>query len=261
LNAIGDGFDVRSLAVTFRPGAVLARHDHPWGQLVFASRGVMRVATAERVWLVPATRAIWLPAGLAHEIAMRGEVAMRTLYIAPGRAAGLPKEPLALEVGPLLRELILHILSLGMLTPERPDHDRMAGLLIDLLLQARSLDLFLPLPRESRARAFAAVLQERPDDQRDLAVLAAAAGVGLRTLQRRFPPETGLTLEAWRRKARLIHAAAALSAGASVTAAALDCGYDSLGAFIAAFRRQFGETPGRYAGRPTSGGTGADSRG
>jgi AraC-like DNA-binding protein len=46
--------------------------------------------------------------------------------------------------------------------------------------------------------------------------------------------------------ARMIHAAAALSSGGSVTAAVLDCGYDSVSAFITAFRRQFGETPGRY---------------
>jgi AraC-like DNA-binding protein len=31
-----------------------------------------------------------------------------------------------------------------------------------------------------------------------------------------------------------------------VTTAALDCGYHSVGAFIMAFSRQFGTTPGRY---------------
>jgi AraC-like DNA-binding protein len=53
-------------------------------------------------------------------------------------------------------------------------------------------------------------------------------------------------LEAWRQKARLIAGAAALSAGAPVTAAALDCGYESPSAFITAFKRQFGVTPGRF---------------
>ena len=62
---VGDGFDVRSLAVTFRPGAVLSRHEHPWGQLVFARSGVMHVATDAAAWLIPATRAIWLPPNLS----------------------------------------------------------------------------------------------------------------------------------------------------------------------------------------------------
>ncbi len=171
---------------------------------------------------------------------------MRTLYIAPERAATLSLEPAALEVAPLLRELILHILDVGMLAPARPEHDRLAGLLIDLVRTARPLDLSLPLPRDSRAARLAAHLQAHPDDGRELRLLAGEANASLRTLQRLFLSDTGLTLEAWRRKARLIHAAAALASGAGVTAAALDCGYRSPGAFISAFARQFGVTPGRY---------------
>jgi AraC-like DNA-binding protein/quercetin dioxygenase-like cupin family protein len=243
---IGDGFDVRSLALTFRPGAVLGRHAHAWGQLVFASAGVMRVATDVATWLAPPTKAIWIPAGLTHQILFTGEVAMRTLYIAPERAAALPATPRTLEVAPLLRELILHILAIGMLDPKRPEHDRMAGLLIDLLLEARPQDLSLPLPHDPRALTLATLLRERPDDARDLPTLAREAGASLRTLQRIFGRETGLTLESWRQKARLIHAVAQLTAGASVTEAALTCGYRSVGAFISAFSRHFEVTPGRY---------------
>ena len=55
-----------------------------------------------------------------------------------------------------------------------------------------------------------------------------------------------MTLEAWRQKARLIHAVGRLAGGASVTLAALDSGYQNVSAFIAAFSRHFGVTPGRY---------------
>ncbi|HEX2816392.1 MAG TPA: AraC family ligand binding domain-containing protein, partial [Phenylobacterium sp.] len=77
-----DGFPVRGLAVTYRDGHVLDRHTHPWAQLVYAASGVMRIATPTATWLTPPTRAIWVPAGTAHEIEMRGTVAMRTLYLA-----------------------------------------------------------------------------------------------------------------------------------------------------------------------------------
>ena len=76
--------------------------------------------------------------------------------------------------------------------------------------------------------------------------LARTAGASLRTLQRRFPAETGLTLEAWRQKARLIHGAARLIEGSSVTEAALGSGYDSVSAFIAAFKAGYGVTPARF---------------
>jgi AraC-like DNA-binding protein len=69
----------------------------------------------------------------------------------------------------------------------------------------------------------------------------------LRTLQRLFPRETGLSLEAWRRKARLIHAVERLAAGEGVTETSLACGYASVGGFITAFSRHFGVTPGAWA--------------
>ena len=102
--------------------------------------------------------------------------------------------------------------------------------------------------RRQRALALAEHLQCAPGDRTDLRTLAAKYGASLRHLQRLFPEQTGLTLDAWRQKARLIHAVAALAAGERVTSAALDCGYDSPSAFISAFKRQFGVTPGRYRG-------------
>ena len=233
-------------SATYPDGLKLDRHDHDWGQLTFCLAGVMRVASDHAVWLSPPTRAVWLPSKVAHEIVMKGEVAARFLYLAPELAAPLPAEPVVFEVAPLLRELILHILSYPTLHPERPEEARLAGLVVDLLLAARRTDLALPLPADRRGRALAARLQAAPAEVASLAELARDAGASLRTLQRLFPAETGLTLEAWRQKARLISAVAALSSGASVTTTALDCGYDSPSAFIAAFKRQFGVTPGRY---------------
>jgi AraC-like DNA-binding protein len=242
----GDGYLVRSAATTYPDGWRLDRHDHAWGQLAFCNSGVMRVESERAAWLAPPTRAIWLPAGVEHAIVMKGEVATRFLYLDPALAAPLPAEPEVLEVIPLLRELILHILTLRMLHPSKPREDRMGRLLVDLLVEARRVDLTLPLPRDPRAMALADRVQAAPGEATPLAGLARAAGASLRTLQRLFPAETGLTLEAWRQKARLIAAAARLSQGAPVAVAAADCGYDSPSAFIAAFKRQLGVTPGRF---------------
>jgi AraC-like DNA-binding protein len=243
---VGDGFWVRSLAETYRGGGRIPRHRHPWGQLVYAIRGTLRIVTPEAVWLAPPTRAVWLPPDRPHEIQMAGETALRTLYIDPATAAPLPASEAVLEVAPLLRELILHILTIGMLGPGVPTQARLAALLIDLLVAARPQDLRLPLPHTPAALAIAEALQGDPAGGASLAVLARTAGASLRTLQRRFPAETGLTLDAWRQKVRLLQAVAALGAGASVTRAALDSGYDSPSAFITAFKRHFGVTPGRY---------------
>jgi AraC-like DNA-binding protein len=246
--AYGDGFDVRSLAMTFRDGYRTDVHTHPWAQLVYARSGVMNVAFDGLIWFVPPTRAIWIPPRMPHRIDAKGEVALRTLYIAPSRAGAILRSVEALEVPPLLSELIQHILTLQMLDPLIPGHARLAAVLVDLIAAAPRIDLALPLPRDERALRLAERLRDDPAERRDLELLAGEAGASLRTLQRCFADETGLTIDAWRQKARLVHAAALLAAGASVTSAALDCGYDSPSAFIAAFRRQFGVTPGKFAG-------------
>ncbi|MDP3749192.1 MAG: helix-turn-helix transcriptional regulator [Phenylobacterium sp.] len=241
-----DGFPVRGLAVTYRDGHRLDRHTHPWGQLVYAASGVMSVATPQAAWLVPPTRAIWVPGGTPHEIRMRGTVAMRTLYLAPTGADERLAACRALEVAPLLRELILHIVRIGMLRVGDPAHDRLEGLLLDLLAAGETAPLVLPLPTDPRARGFAERLLAEPEATTPLADLARGAGASVRTLQRLFLAQTGLSPEAWRGRVRMQQAVVSLSAGVPVTQAALDCGYDSVSAFIAAFKRAFGTTPGRY---------------
>jgi AraC-like DNA-binding protein/quercetin dioxygenase-like cupin family protein len=245
-----DGFPVRGLAVTYRDGHVLDRHTHPWAQLVYAASGTMRVATPDATWLTPPTRAIWVPGGTPHEIEMRGTVAMRTLYLVPAGEDPRLAACRSIEVAPLLRELILHIVRLGMLDADDAGHARLEGLLIDVLAAAETAPLELPLPRDPRARAFADRLLAEPASDASLAHLARGAGASLRTLQRLFLAETSLSLDAWRGRARMQQAVVSLSSGAPVTTAALDAGYQSPSAFIAAFKRTFGVTPARWKSAP-----------
>src|SRR5262245_28698915 len=102
-----DGFVVRSLAINYRTGVRLDSHVHSWPQLVYASSGVMTVEVKEGSWVVPAHRAVWVPAMTEHQIEMTGTVAMRSLYLAPELATGLRARCETVDVPPLLRELIL----------------------------------------------------------------------------------------------------------------------------------------------------------
>ncbi|MBS0361775.1 MAG: helix-turn-helix transcriptional regulator [Proteobacteria bacterium] len=246
-----DGFPVRGLAVTYPDRYRIERHTHPWAQLVYAAGGVMRVVTPQATWLTPPTRAIWVPGGTPHEIEMRGAVAMRTLYLAPAPGDARLDACRAIEVAPLLRELILHMVRIGMMTEGDPAHERLEAILIDLLAAAETAPLELPLPSDPRARGFADRLLADPSSGAALSDLARGSGASLRTLQRLFLAETGLALDAWRGRARMQQALASLGAGASVTQAALDAGYQGPSAFIAAFKRAFGTTPSRYRFRPS----------
>ena len=68
---------------------VIAPHSHRRDQLIYAASGTMRVRTATHSWIVPPERALYMPGGVEHAVAMRNPVEMRTLYIEPGAHRGL----------------------------------------------------------------------------------------------------------------------------------------------------------------------------
>ncbi|HEX5282856.1 MAG TPA: helix-turn-helix domain-containing protein [Bryocella sp.] len=76
--------------------------------------------------------------------------------------------------------------------------------------------------------------------------MARTSGASRRTIERLFLSSTGMTFGRWRQQLRLMHALALLGSGAKVTHAALEAGYSTPSAFIAAFHKVLGATPSRY---------------
>jgi AraC-like DNA-binding protein len=236
---------IRCLAATYYDGFHIKPHRHHWGQLIYAGSGVMRVRAIGMLWVIPPARAVWVPAGTEHEIHGLGDFAMRTLYFPAAMVGALPGECCALDVTPLLRELVLEAVELCPIDEDDEAGMRLALVTIDRIAAARALPLSLPLPRDPRALRLAEQLQADPAGQQDLAQLARHAGASSRTIQRLFLAETGLPFSQWRQRLRLLHAATLLGEGRSVTEAGLEAGYAGTSAFIAAFRKQFGVTPSR----------------
>jgi AraC-like DNA-binding protein len=239
---------VRSFGVTFpkgHPGP--SRQTVPpvaagWHQLIHATRGVMSIRTGDCAWVVPPQRAMWIPAGERCEVRLSGEVALRTLYLLDELAVGLPSRTMAVNVSPLLRELIVRVNRIGALDREVPEQDRLIGVILDELKLLREAPLPLPLPKDPRALRLAALAQE----EESLPRLVRECGASLRTLERLFRAETHMSLGQWRRRQKLQKAIGLLGSGEPVNAVALDLGYGSASAFIAMFQRELGETPARY---------------
>ena len=230
---------VTCFARDYAPGDTIATHAHDRDQLVYASSGVMTVSTGEGTWVTPPHRAVWIPAGISHAIAMSGRVAMRTLYFRPARIRGLPRRCCVVGVSNLVRELVLHACAHGA--------DRHVGALLAHLLHALpALALELPMPSDLRARRVAERLAVAPGTDRQLASLCRDAGASRRTIERLFLAETGLSLGRWRQQARLMQAVRLLGGGTSVTAVAFEAGYTTPSAFTVAFRKTFGAPPTTY---------------
>ena len=214
-------------------------HTHAEHQLAWAGQGILVVECQDATWVLPPSRALWVPAGVVHAPACVGPAVMQSLYLAG------PSEwssPTVVVVEPLLAELIGYLER--DLAPNQ--RDRAVALVRDLLKPAATGAVHAPLPRDERARAVASTLRAHPEDQRDLAGWAASVNVSGRTLARRFRQETGVPLGQWRTAVRVQAALVLLAQDAPVSRVAKRVGYDTTSAFVAAFRQHTGVTPGAY---------------
>ena len=244
----------RALSTTYSGGSCLHPHKHASHQLLFAASGAMTVTGDRTTWMIPPGRAVLIPAGVLHAIRMWGDVAMRSLYFPPASGGPDGPQPRAvfdacrvISVSPLLRELILRVAELAALDSRDESDARLMGVLMDELAIAHIEPLLLPLPSDARALAAANDVMANPGADATTDDVARRSGLSARTLERLFRAETGMTFGLWRQKARLLESVRVLAEGKSVTDAALEAGYSSVSAYIAAFKQTFGCTPGAMA--------------
>ena len=241
---------VTTLVYEFVHGHVIPEHFHPEDQLVYASLGVMTVRTSQGTWVVPAQRAVWIPACTPHSIVMSGPVSMRTLYLRARMVRHLPRTCCVVNVSTLLQELILHACKYPKMSHRSKIHAHLIDLLIDQLNTVQAIPLQLPNPSDVRALRVAEILQHNPADARSLEAACKRAGASKRTVERLFQEETRLSLGKWRQQLRLMRSLQLLAAGEKISHAALEAGYSTPSAFIAMFRKTLGTTPRRYFKSP-----------
>ncbi|GAA2635154.1 helix-turn-helix transcriptional regulator [Streptomyces axinellae] len=242
---------VAAMARNLPDGHHIPAHRHRRAQLIYGTSGAITVVTGHGTWVVPATRGAWLPAGLTHAMTCAGAVAMRTLYIEPAAAGHLPAHPAVVSVPPLLRELIDEATRL----PVEYDTEGRDGKVMELLLSDLTPHpvpaLHLPTPEDPQLAGLCAAIRHEPATRWTATRAAARAHMSTRSLQRRFPEATGMSLAHWVRQARLVHAVTLLARGEPVTAVAGAVGYATPSAFTAMFRHALGATPtGYFTGAP-----------
>ena len=237
---------IAALASDSAPGSSFAPHRHRHGQLIHAISGVMIVRADPGSWVVPTGRAVWVPAGVRHEIHMAGAVQMRTVFVAPEVRPGLPDECRVIEVGALLRELIVSAVDLPAEFEPEGRGGRMLGLILDEIERAQPLSLHVPMPRHAALAALCTDFINEPSSDATLRHWAGRAHMNERTLARLFRRETGMTHGAWCRQTRLLLSLPRLAAGTPILELALEHGYDSPSAFAAMFRKTLGVPPSEY---------------
>ncbi|AQZ65644.1 hypothetical protein BKM31_33045 [[Actinomadura] parvosata subsp. kistnae] len=227
------------------PKTRFARHTHAVHQLAWASSGTLTVEADARTWVLPPTRALWIPAGTPHAVLSLSRTTMTSLYLAelPEAVPGGWAEPRPVEVTRLLAELIRYL--------DDPDLDagrraRGEAMLLDLLRPVEVTTLDAPMPADPRAREVARALLADPGCALSLDAWGRRVGASGRTLARLFLAGSGMPFGRWRTLVRLNAALPALAEGQPLSRVSRAVGYERVSAFVAAFRRETGVTPGAY---------------
>jgi AraC-like DNA-binding protein len=218
-------------------------HAHEDHQLAWSPKGVLIVLTHGRSYILPPTRALWIPAHTRHETRASGAALLRSVYVRPRRCPIKLDAPTPVAVTPLLAELICHLGHDELAAQER---SRAEAVLFDLLSPIHIATIDVRWPEDPRAREVADGLRSEPASSRTLSAWGRHVGASSRTLARAFLADTGLPFGRWRTLVRLQAALPQLAEGTPVSLVASRVGYYTTSAFVAAFRAHTGVTPGRY---------------
>lgn len=218
-------------------------HKHECHELIWGTRGSVVAQTDDGYFAVPGSLGLWIPAEVTHRVRAASGTAFYCTYL------WWPDDRTPrTDSGPVAVDGLAQALFTGLSERDwsRPQRRHAEDLVISLLTPAALAGLDLPMPADDRARRVARGLLDEPADGRSLADWGRAVGASERNLSRLFVTETGRTFAQWRTGARMRTAVELLAGGLAVSTVARRVGFTTSSAFVSAFRREFGTTPGQF---------------
>ena len=237
-------------------------HDHAWGQLALSTTGVVRLTVENGTYIVPPSRALWIPPGVVHAVTVLESADLMTLYVHQRLGRYGPQVSRAqeaawrqcrvLDVSVLLRALVLELntqpdgsgpaLTAGELQREK----RLSAVIFDELRRALPVPLGVDLPVDKRLLALCEAMLDDPTRHATLDGWAHACGASARTVSRLFRSELGTSFVQWRQQVLLARAVSLASRNMPMACIAAELGYSSASAFSAMVRRSVGAPPSRF---------------
>ncbi len=222
-------------------------HSHCTGQLVVSVLGVVGLASEHWRIALPPASAIWTPPGLAHEGFIGPNSKSLYLHISPEWSAELPNEPFRIMLTPMMLAMVRHFTQIRKPFSAQSHTGRLARVLLEEIELAPQLPLnFAPLPSNPQLFHVAEKIVEHSALGWTVAKWANSIEMSERNFSRLVVRETGMSFGQWRLRLLMLTATRRLLEGDTTETVAQALGYETPSAFIAAFKRVFGMTPGRY---------------
>ena len=249
-------YPVRAKARRLAADTHIEPHSHPWGQLAFSVTGVVRMTAGRGTYIVPPSRAVWIPPQVEHVVSVVEDAELRTLYLhQDARHCGPETDPApdspwrecrVIEVSSLLRELVTHLSVEAGPLPSTERERHLSALVLDELRHALPVPIGVDLPQDKRLRTLCEAVLDDPTRWSTLETCARNVGASPRTVARLFRSELGTTFLQWRQQVLLAKALSMAARKIPMAVISAELGYASASAFTAMVTRSVGAPPSRF---------------
>lgn len=214
-------------------------HQHQKGQLVYVESGFQYITIEERIYLLPQNHAVWIPPGAIHKTNSHSEkIKLMIMFADTDKKDPFYREVNVFSVPPVLKEMIRYAEKWSKLLMKDQDEDIFLKALFNELphFVEHSLRLHICLPRDKRLTKVIEHLHHHYHEEIRIEELGDTALLSLRTLERIFKKETGLTLIKYQQMLRIIKSLELLSSGNfTISETAYEVGYKSVQAYTRSF--------------------------
>ncbi|MDE5437363.1 AraC family transcriptional regulator [Elizabethkingia meningoseptica] len=214
-------------------------HSHQKGQLVYVESGFQYLTVEGKIYLLPQNHAAWIPSGYIHKTNSHSEkIKLMVMFFDVDKDEAFYNKVNVFLVPPVLREMIKYAEKWSKNIEEDAHETLFLKALLNELPQfvARSLQLHITPPEDKRLCKAIDYLHEHYTKDFSMEELSEIASLSLRTLERIFKKETGLTLSKYQQMLRIIKSLELLSDQEwTISEIAFKVGYKSLQAYTNSF--------------------------
>ena len=221
-------------------------------KLILVEAGQLDVEGQSGGWLIVSNHLIFIPADRAFTIRSAPRTTLHIAHLDPADASWVHHGCWTTGATPLAREMIGRAVQWSPADVQAGGVARLffrtlAGLCPDWFSNPRML--WVPAAKSDEMRSAILYLRDHLDEAQ-LDGVSAAAGLSMRTLQRRCQAELGLSWRDLLREVKMMRSLELLASYQSpVRSVARLVGFASVGAFTTAFAHRFGVTPTNYVNR------------
>ncbi|WP_312334169.1 AraC family transcriptional regulator [Sphingobacterium sp.] len=214
-------------------------HSHRKGQLIYVEQGFQYLTVAGKMYLLPQNHVAWIPSGALHKTNSHSErIKLMVLFFDITQEDPFFNQVQIFSAPKVLREMILYTEKWSKLMEENQQEKAFLGALLNELpyFGTQLLQLEITLPHENRLQTVLNHLHDHYTEAIRMDEIATLSNLSLRTIERLFKKETGMTLAKYQQLLRIIKSLELLSTKQfTISQIAYKVGYQSVQAFTNSF--------------------------